>query len=299
MHQQPLGSPGRSNTATRSSQRSRVSGWISSPASSTAAPPRPGAYRVPLSVVGGDAVLGVAQLPGGAGGPLAGGAGRLDGGGRGGSRPAGLAFRLVGQAAQPLGLAGGQDGLVGGEPGPLAGVVPGRHRGRPPGPSGRRVRRLRRPVAGGAESGRAEVGGEAPGADQVGGLGAGRGGVEGGRDPVPGRVGGRVAALPQQPRGRLDQGGHGLVLGLAGRPQLVGTLAGQGGPLGGAQPLPGGQQRAQPRPRSEEHTSELQSLTNLVCRLLLEKKKKKKKTKKKKKKKTKTKKKKKNTTTKK
>src|SRR5438093_10002299 len=31
-----------------------------------------------------------------------------------------------------------------------------------------------------------------------------------------------------------------------------------------------------PQPRSEEHTSELQSLTNLVCRLLLEKKKKKK-----------------------
>src|SRR5438093_9131558 len=30
-----------------------------------------------------------------------------------------------------------------------------------------------------------------------------------------------------------------------------------------------------PRDRSEEHTSELQSLTNLVCRLLLEKKKKK------------------------
>src|SRR5262249_59550128 len=32
--------------------------------------------------------------------------------------------------------------------------------------------------------------------------------------------------------------------------------------------------RWQPRNRSEEHTSELQSLTNLVCRLLLEKKKK-------------------------
>src|SRR5688572_31762951 len=31
-----------------------------------------------------------------------------------------------------------------------------------------------------------------------------------------------------------------------------------------------------PRPRSEEHTSELQSQSNLVCRLLLEKKKKKK-----------------------
>src|SRR5258706_3665266 len=32
-----------------------------------------------------------------------------------------------------------------------------------------------------------------------------------------------------------------------------------------------------PSPRSEEHTSELQSLTNLVCRLLLEKKKQKRK----------------------
>src|SRR2546430_11097343 len=31
---------------------------------------------------------------------------------------------------------------------------------------------------------------------------------------------------------------------------------------------------AQPEPRSEEHTSELQSQSNLVCRLLLEKKKK-------------------------
>src|SRR5258706_8479681 len=31
--------------------------------------------------------------------------------------------------------------------------------------------------------------------------------------------------------------------------------------------------RSRCRPRSEEHTSELQSLTNLVCRLLLEKKK--------------------------
>ena len=37
--------------------------------------------------------------------------------------------------------------------------------------------------------------------------------------------------------------------------------------------------------RSEEHTSELQSLTNLVCRLLLEKKKKRKKKKEKRKKK--------------
>src|SRR2546427_2131027 len=40
---------------------------------------------------------------------------------------------------------------------------------------------------------------------------------------------------------------------------------------------PGAPERAL-RPRSEEHTSELQSQSNLVCRLLLEKKKKKKKT---------------------
>src|SRR5687768_18326794 len=39
-------------------------------------------------------------------------------------------------------------------------------------------------------------------------------------------------------------------------------------------PLP----RLEPRPRSEEHTSELQSRLHLVCRLLLEKKKKKQKT---------------------
>src|SRR5438046_6436327 len=42
----------------------------------------------------------------------------------------------------------------------------------------------------------------------------------------------------------------------------------------------GGEHRLQVALRSEEHTSELQSLTNLVCRLLLEKKKKKKKKKK-------------------
>src|SRR5262249_57797202 len=37
---------------------------------------------------------------------------------------------------------------------------------------------------------------------------------------------------------------------------------------------PSSSRRVRPRKRSEEHTSELQSLTNLVCRLLLEKKKK-------------------------
>src|SRR5438093_8377305 len=40
---------------------------------------------------------------------------------------------------------------------------------------------------------------------------------------------------------------------------------------------PAGPEGSTLRHRSEEHTSELQSLTNLVCRLLLEKKKKKKK----------------------
>src|SRR2546426_2587647 len=36
--------------------------------------------------------------------------------------------------------------------------------------------------------------------------------------------------------------------------------------------VPGARRRARPHPRSEEHTSELQSPCNLVCRLLLEKK---------------------------
>src|SRR2546430_11114076 len=54
-------------------------------------------------------------------------------------------------------------------------------------------------------------------------------------------------------------------------------------PAGGSRPDPGapvagrgaGAADRQPLPRSEEHTSELQSQSNLVCRLLLEKKKKK------------------------
>src|SRR2546430_5381067 len=40
-----------------------------------------------------------------------------------------------------------------------------------------------------------------------------------------------------------------------------------------AQPVPGQHAAQKPEPRSEEHTSELQSQSNLVCRLLLEKKK--------------------------
>src|SRR5438270_13493774 len=49
-------------------------------------------------------------------------------------------------------------------------------------------------------------------------------------------------------------------------------LGGRGGGAGAA-PM-GGAPAPPPRPRSEEHTSELQSQSNLVCRLLLEKKKK-------------------------
>src|SRR5262249_61632648 len=43
-------------------------------------------------------------------------------------------------------------------------------------------------------------------------------------------------------------------------------------PFAGPRPLPPGSDPAAREQRSEEHTSELQSLTNLVCRLLLEKK---------------------------
>src|SRR5256886_11842549 len=44
-------------------------------------------------------------------------------------------------------------------------------------------------------------------------------------------------------------------------------------PRGREQPHGRGERRPQPLSRSEEHTSELQSQSNLVCRLLLEKKK--------------------------
>src|SRR2546426_8052558 len=56
-----------------------------------------------------------------------------------------------------------------------------------------------------------------------------------------------------------------------GRPSAIWPrLAGRASRLGSRVPGP-----ARPLPRSEEHTSELQSPCNLVCRLLLEKKKKK------------------------
>src|SRR5262249_60324222 len=66
--------------------------------------------------------------------------------------------------------------------------------------------------------------------------------------PLPAQDAGRRRGRPPPPPRRPHRRGH--------RP-----------PRGGDPELP------RPRPRSEEHTSELQSLTNLVCRLLLEKKK--------------------------
>src|SRR5258705_9503196 len=76
----------------------------------------------------------------------------------------------------------------------------------------------------------------------------------------------RAAALSDQPRARAP--------GLAGRSwrDLLPVAAGVLGLLPGHVRTAGVKPTGQPR--SEEHTSELQSLRHLVCRLLLEKKKK-------------------------
>src|SRR5256886_16435025 len=64
-------------------------------------------------------------------------------------------------------------------------------------------------------------------------------------------------------------------------PARRGAGARRGRPVGAvvrgrdARPLPRDDRRSRLRERSEEHTSELQSQSNLVCRLLLEKKKRK------------------------
>ena len=131
-------------------------------------------------------------------------------------------------------------------------MVPAPRRPAPPVPAAGLLP-LERAVGNGAEAGGVEVGGEAAAADLGGGLGAGGGGVEGGRDPVTGRVGGGVAGLTEQLHGRPDQAGDGVALGLGGRPELGRALAGQGGLVGGAQPLARGQQRAEPvsRPAGE------------------------------------------------
>src|SRR5260370_32293899 len=56
-------------------------------------------------------------------------------------------------------------------------------------------------------------------------------------------------------------------------PAAGGALRGERGARVGDGDGPGGHARRAAPPRSEEHTSELQSHLNLVCRLLLEKKK--------------------------
>src|SRR2546430_7229927 len=71
----------------------------------------------------------------------------------------------------------------------------------------------------------------------------------------------RIVRGPQPPRAVRRHG-------LSGRPQ------GRGHPTGGAHRDGGRRVRRGDVERSEEHTSELQSQSNLVCRLLLEKKKK-------------------------
>src|SRR2546430_3680512 len=58
-----------------------------------------------------------------------------------------------------------------------------------------------------------------------------------------------------------------------GRPRVLGGAGGAGGAAGAPDHLHDGEPPLARGPRSEEHTSELQSQSNLVCRLLLEKKK--------------------------
>src|ERR1035441_6382161 len=71
-----------------------------------------------------------------------------------------------------------------------------------------------------------------------------------------------------------ELGGRALTVNIA-RPREERTGGGGGGGRGGYGGRGGGGGGGRDRYRSEEHTSELQSLRHLVCRLLLEKKKKK------------------------
>src|SRR3712207_7368206 len=80
------------------------------------------------------------------------------------------------------------------------------------------------------------------------------------RSEVPGGTGGAETELVLQDR---ERGGR--LADLRGGHDAGGHQCQDGGPGGGALP--------QSCPRSEEHTSELQSRQYLVCRLLLEKKK--------------------------
>src|SRR5205823_4907398 len=85
------------------------------------------------------------------------------------------------------------------------------------------------------------------------------------RDHILGRTVGRLAHNPAM-HGEAERGQRGL--------QQVKNFAASGGDAGASDEIAGECNRVDWRRRSEEHTSELQSLAYLVCRLLLEKKKK-------------------------
>src|SRR6266567_8196812 len=88
------------------------------------------------------------------------------------------------------------------------------------------------------------------------------------------REGGRRLAGAASAQGLGDRLGEAREFVLFAFPER-GVLVDHGLPHAGVRAAFGGEQRCG-RVRSEEHTSELQSQSNLVCRLLLEKKKKKK-----------------------
>src|SRR3989475_9598767 len=77
-------------------------------------------------------------------------------------------------------------------------------------------------------------------------------------------------------RPALERGDERVVRQVLGETDVAGDAREPGDELGGLDPPHGidRAERAQAVTRSEEHTSELQSQSNLVCRLLLEKKKK-------------------------
>src|SRR2546421_2425687 len=89
----------------------------------------------------------------------------------------------------------------------------------------------------------------------------------------PGALAGGGSAVAGRARGTHDAPARRAV---GGRAATLRRGAGAGARSGSR---PGGRAVGQPGSRSEEHTSELQSRSDLVCRLLLEKKKKKKQTK--------------------
>src|SRR5690606_39559404 len=74
--------------------------------------------------------------------------------------------------------------------------------------------------------------------------------------------------------GAVSRGHHGAADDGRGgrRHRSAGGTAGPPRGAGAVEPFGPARQRPAPAPRSEEHTSELQSRENLVCRLLLEKK---------------------------